>query len=483
MNSNESVKKWLIFIALIFLIFSVLTTSFYGNTDTYDYSNVAKLFSGDFNAKIRTSHSFLYGFIHYPLVDLMDSFFIFKISSLIFLGLIVYSTYIISGRNKKALLLSVFSPIVWFMAPWISPIQLASLLFIWGYYFIKKYELSSKLGHLFYSGALIGISWAFWDGVLFFIPLFAISFLYNKKLSHFLIFLISIFIGIIPRLIIDQILFGFAFQGILRHIMATLSILFYGGFSGNTLSSRAMSLILLFFIPWFSYIFAKKEVFKSNKKEIYFLSLSLIILFINSQIRMLLLFYPIIIILLSKNLTEKSFNKQLSIFIIISLIVVLPYFMQLDNNIGNLQGQDIGSLIAFNIDVKERFSKEVISADLKKIGSEYPNQVFLVGNEDDSYASLSNVYWGEDIKEFVSIQDYRIFMSGDPVISKKTICTNNKIYERRDFCATILIRNSFSDKTDYNSINYAISDKKDLSLEGFEFVKKYESLYLFRKTN
>ncbi len=227
MALNESIKRWLVASYLIAFISIVLMTNFYGNTDIYDYSNVAKFFSGDFNAKIRTSHSFLYGFMHYPLVDLMDNFLIFKITSLIFLGLIIYSTYIISGRNRKALLLFIFSPIIWYMAPWISPIQLASLLILWSYFFIKKYDLSSKLKYLFYSGALVGISWAFWDGILFFIPLFAISFLYNKKSSHFLLFFIFVSIGVIPRLIVDQILFGFAFQGIIRHIMATASILIY----------------------------------------------------------------------------------------------------------------------------------------------------------------------------------------------------------------------------------------------------------------
>ena len=221
MTLNKTAKLWVIFLFLVALVSLVLMTNFYGNTDIYDYSNVAKFFSGDFNARIRTSHSYLYGFIHSPLVDIMNNFFIFKITSLIFLGLIIYSTYLISGGNKKALFLSLFSPIIWFMAPWISPIQIASLLFLWGYYFIKRYDEIPLKTYLFYSGALIGLSWAFWDGILFFMPLFAIIFLYNKRVSNFILFFVFTVVGAMPRLIMDQILFGFAFNGIIRHIMSS----------------------------------------------------------------------------------------------------------------------------------------------------------------------------------------------------------------------------------------------------------------------
>ena len=73
-----------------------------------------------------------------------------------------------SNKNKKTLLLILTSPIVWFMAPWISPIQLSSLLFLWGYYFIKKYDEKGKIKNLFYSALFLGLSWAFWDPIIYF---------------------------------------------------------------------------------------------------------------------------------------------------------------------------------------------------------------------------------------------------------------------------------------------------------------------------
>ena len=55
------------------------------------------------------------------------------------------SIYYISGKDRKTLLLIVTAPIFWYMAPFINPIQIASLFFLWGYYFISKYDKKEKI--------------------------------------------------------------------------------------------------------------------------------------------------------------------------------------------------------------------------------------------------------------------------------------------------------------------------------------------------
>ncbi|MBD3252465.1 hypothetical protein GF386_01920, partial [Candidatus Pacearchaeota archaeon] len=144
------------------LIIVTFATNFYGNVDIADYSNVAKFFAGEYKAKIRSSHSYLYGFIQSPFVFLFKSYIFFKISNLIILALIIYSVYKITN-NKKALWLMLLSPIVWYMAPFISPIQLASLFLLWSWFFIKKYDSNQRLKYLFISGILLGLSWAVYD--------------------------------------------------------------------------------------------------------------------------------------------------------------------------------------------------------------------------------------------------------------------------------------------------------------------------------
>ena len=168
-------RNWIIIFLLTLLTLITLLTGYEGSTDVGDYSDVAKYFSGDYAAKIRSSHSYFYGFLVSPLIALFGSFIVFKILSLIFLLLIVYSVYLITGKNKKTFWLMIFSPIIWYMVPWVNSIQLSALLFLWAYIFVKKYDKTEKFKFLILSGILVGLSWAFWDAILFFSVIFAIA--------------------------------------------------------------------------------------------------------------------------------------------------------------------------------------------------------------------------------------------------------------------------------------------------------------------
>ncbi len=479
-------------IAIVLLIVITAATKFGGGSDINDYADSAKFFAEKYDAKIRTSHSYLYGLIHAPFVGLFDSFWIFKITSLISLLLIVYSVYIISNKDKRAPWLMLLSPIVWYMSPWISPIQLASLLFLWGWYFIKKYDagkdIKKNILYLLYSGLLIGLSWAFWDGVLFFIPLLMISFFCDKKLIHTLYYLAFILIGALPRFILDQILFGFAFFTVLRHITASLALTFLGGFyeQGN-LSGIGSFILLIIFFPVFTFILFRKRIFSENKKTAIFILLSIILLIINSQIRFVLLVAPIIILSINKYLAKREYLIQIAVSLIIILAVINPYILQIkyDLGIGEEKGAEFESFARnFNkIALSNKFERDIIKEDINKIAEEYPNQTFVVGNNNDNYRVLANLYWGGKVKEFVSIEDYRLSFEESPTISKKELCSKVKIKERRDICLSIYIRKAFNDDTEYGSIKYGISFDDNLKLEGFEFVKKYDKLSVFQKIN
>src|SRR3989338_8890418 len=91
-------KNWIIGISALLIILT-LATSYYGFGDIGDYADTAKFFAGEYDAKIRSSHSYLLGFIHAPFVALFGSFIAFKISSLIALFLLMYSVYFISVIN------------------------------------------------------------------------------------------------------------------------------------------------------------------------------------------------------------------------------------------------------------------------------------------------------------------------------------------------------------------------------------------------
>ena len=101
--------------------------------------------------------------------------------------------------------------------------------------------------------------------------------------------------------------------------------------------------------------------------------------------------------------------------------------------------------------------------------------------DEDFYANLAVIYWGDQINEFISIQDYRLGMSGEKVIFEKEFHPYPNIDERREIWIKGGISKTTNDKTDYNSIKYALSDKKEIDLNGFKLVKSYDMLNVFEK--
>src|SRR3989344_1344291 len=90
----------IIFLILFVLIVLTFATTYYGSNDIGDYADTAKFFAGKYSAKLRNPHNNDFGIIHAPFVKFTESFVFFKISSLIFLLLIVCSIYIITGEKK-----------------------------------------------------------------------------------------------------------------------------------------------------------------------------------------------------------------------------------------------------------------------------------------------------------------------------------------------------------------------------------------------
>lgn len=484
-KQKETFKSRNIILVTILLLFllSVLTR-YYGSADIGDYADTARFFSGEYQAKLRSSHSILYGLIHAPFVKLTDNFISFKISSVLWLSLLILSLYYMSNKNKKVLLLFTTAPLVWYMAPWINPIQLSSLLFLWGYYFITKYEEKTKLRYLFYSGLLLGLAWAFWESVLYFTIILAFCFLYNKKAVHFLLFFVFLFIGILPKLLVDQFFFGFAFYSILKHFFALLAFTFYGGIYGQQETRTIVNLLfILLMVPFYTFLLCTKKYFTENKKLAIFILLSLFISwFSGGHLRYLFIVLPIIILFLSKTMDNKQFKIQILIFLILTLLVINPYILQIGYK---TNGEEFESFVLNlpNLQLTKLSAsyEATIQKDLKEIAEDFPNQEFIVGNQPDDYQRLAHLYWDNKIKEFISIQDYELFLKNETTISGKTLCSESKIQNRRDICITIELKKALIDKTDYKNVKYAISLDKNFSLEGFDFIKKYKILSVFEK--
>lgn len=479
---------------LIILIFSVLiiltfATSYYGSGDIADYSNPAKFFAGKFPAKIRTSHSYMLGFIHTPFVWLTNSFIMFKVTSLIFLSLIIYSVYIINKKDKRSFWLMLLSPVVWYMAPSINPIQLSALFLLWAYYFIEKYDKTKNLPSLFYSGILIGLGWAVWDTIIFFGAILGILFLYNRKFSHFIYFVFFIFLGLTPRLILDYFLFDFAFFTTLKTFLSGFVNLtggIYGKASGHTPKTFANLFSVFLTIPLYFWILYKPKYLKENKKTIAFLSLSILLILFNPQIRYTLALIPIIIVLLGGHLSEKQFKRQIFFSLFVLFLFIIPHIIQIPYNIDNkVSTEGIGFTYllsnSFNVNLNKQSANDLVKQDLEEILTEYPNETFVVGNKPDDYQILAHLSWNQNVQEFVSIQDYELEMRNETVLYEKKFMPVPNIKNRRQIWIAGGLNKNENDDTDYDSITLGLGIDEPIKPEGFSIVKKYNRLYLSKK--
>jgi len=481
-------NKSIIIIVFSILILITILTQYYGSTDITDYSNVAKFFAGESAAKVRNTHSYLFGFLHFPFISLFKNFFIFKITSLIFLSLIIYSIYIINKKDKRAFWLILLSPIIWYMAPWTSPIQLAALLFLWAYYFIEKYNKTEKLSYLFYSGIFIGFGWAVWDTIFYFGLFLAFVFLFNKKLYHCFYFLLFLIIGLTPRLVLDSFLFNFPFYTIIKNIFAGICNMTFGGIyhDPSVVSPRNfINLFSIFLLTPIYFWILFKSIFKKNKKTIVFLLLSIFMILANPQMRYTLIIIPIMVTILAREINKKQFKRQIFLSLFIILLIIIPYVIQINYSINYPISKGGPEFPYFfenlkTLQIREKLQKEtdIIGRDLQKIVKEYPNQVFVVGNLPDNYRGLAHIYWGENVKEFVSIQDYNLVLKNETILYEKKIMLNPNINTRRQIWIAGGVNKNENDLTDYEKINYGIGFGEPIKIQNFEVIKKYDFLYL-----
>lgn len=476
---EKSIKITVVLLAVLVLV--SLATSYYGSIDTHEYAGSAKYFAGNYNADIRASHSMLYGFVHAPLVWLFNSLVVFKLTSLLCLVLIIISAYYISGKSRKVLLLMAAAPLVWYMGPWINPIQLASLLFLWSFYFINKFNREEKLSFLIYSGILAGLATAFWNSILYVFLIMMVCFFYKKKVNSLCVFLFAYIIGMLPLFIFDQATSGFFLFSMAKTFISNVTVFMQGNIYGEAIrsSSAAFYISFIILIPVFGYLALNRKNFGENPRVVMFIILTILFFLLNAQIRYLLVLYPIIIIYMSKNMTVRQFRIQFYLFLVLSLIVIVPYLIQIGYSTNS---PDFKSLVENAGKWTVSPAQDVILArDINQISKDYPGQSFIVGPTADNFELPALVYWGKDVKEFVSIQDYQMFLENKTVLFEKRFESHSTIQDRRQIWIEGGLSVNPDDKTDFSSIRYAISFNESLGIDGFKEIKKFDLLYLFEK--
>ncbi len=469
-------------IFLLLLLFSLaLLTPYYGSTDLGDYADVAKYFAGLLKAKIRNSHSYLFGFLHAPFVRIMQNFLIFKITNLLLLCLLIFSVSKITSQ-PKALWLMMLAPAVWYSAPWITPLPIASLCLLWAFVFMEKYDATQRITYLLSSGIFVGLGLAFWNTLLYLALFLMIVYLYNKSVLHFVGFILALGIGLLPLLLLDFLLFNFPFYTLIKTTMGNLVATFLGGIYGGEsypldvrfLISRVLFLSALPIYFWTLYL---PQRFRENRKRMIFLTLSLLLFLVVLQLRYLIILTPLMVVAITRYLTPIQFKRQVIISFLVSLLFVIPYVLQISALRGDLYGTDIGS---FSLPLPES-PAEMITEDLHDISEEYPDATLVVGNKPDDYQLLAHLYWGSRIKEFVSVQDYELALRNQSVLFEKRFMPAPNIAERRQIWIIGGIGKNLDDPTDYQRITLGIGVGEPLQLNGFTLVKRYRYLYLSKR--
>lgn len=470
---------------LVFLALISLATHYSGSTDTGDYADSAKYFAGKYSADVRNSHSYLFGYLHYPFIKFFDSFIIFKITSILFLILIIVSVYHMTN-SRKAFWLMCLSPAVWYMAPWINPIQLASLILLWAFYFVSLYEQDKGIKNLIYSGILIGLGIGIWNTMLFMGIIFGLVFLIDKKLVNSIYFSLSVLIGLIPLFWIDWTLFGFPFYTLIKTTMSNFIATLFGGIYGAESGSFGIKIFRIFLIflciPLYFWTLYNKRYFQENKKSLIFVSLTLILIISNAQLRYIIALIPIMVILTSEFIDEKQFKRQIILSLIISLVFIIPYIFQIGFSLSNDPfGVDVQNVATLNgIGIYTGFADNGLVDSINEITKTVPNQTFLVGNAPDDYQMLAHFYWGNKVKEFVSIQDYDLWKNNQSTIFEKSFSPSPRIEERRQIFFVGGIKKS-ADDTDFADIQYAIGIDGPIEADEFELLQRFDRLYLSKK--
>jgi len=318
---------WFFVFCLILFLFSLLTTRVQFH-DVYEYITVSKALAGVSNLDIYVTHSILYPFIISLFLRIFSNMFMIKFVNILILMLIggvIYS----QSKSKKSFFIFAFSPIVWYLSIQITPIILASLFLLLAYIFLNKEEKK----YFVWSGVFLGLSVAIYTpmGIISFF--FVLFYLWEKRLYQIMIYFVSMFVGLLPRLLLEMYFFGNPIYTFIRFFGARfiISVGLHEGASNFVFMNTLIGIIYLITISPFIYRLSFLTKI-GEKKTFYFILISLSFLLITTPvIKYFFLLTPLIILMLGRTLNYKEIKIHMLISIIIIIILTFGFFGNTDD--------------------------------------------------------------------------------------------------------------------------------------------------------
>jgi hypothetical protein len=410
-------KKKFLFLAfcVVLISFSFLATKVHFH-DVYEYITIGKVLGGVDNLNIYVTHSILYSSIISIFLKVLPSMLTIKFVNLLCLILISFILYSYS-KDKKAFIIFIFSPIVWYLSIQITPIILASLFLLLAYIFIEKGDKKSFI----ISGICLGLSIAAYTPMLVISALFIITNFWKKKFNNVLLYLLLVFVGLMPRLILEMYFFGNPIYTFIRYFgaRAIISIGLHEGASDFNLFGTLKGILSLLAIsPLIYKLSSLKKIGEQNKLYFVLLSMSFLLI-ISPSIKYFFLLTPIIILLLSKILTQ----KEIKIHLVISLILII--FLT-------------HSFFGVNEDV-------LIKEDIQKIVQDF--EVSHIIAEPYKADKISTYLWADSPK-VVWFMNYNAEIGGDDVLKSYEfdLNKNERIKTREIVGAGMKFKNGYSEE-------------------------------------
>lgn len=451
---NKKVLFTVLLFALALLVFNIYTTKVIF-TDVAQYLNVGKEFADLAVSKVRNTPGYAYGFILGEVLKFSPTLLAAKLFNAFWLVLDGILLYLIT-RRWRSLILWMFSPLVWYMGSWISPLMPVSFLLLFAYYNIKQFEKTNKKKYLAFSGLALGLISTLWWAGIYLSAFFVLSFLSFRKLLMTVFFGIFFSLTFSLRILMDYSLFKSPFYSSLKGFGSNIA---YGtGLAGaeRALTSTLGELALLTVIisPLLFRFYRVNPI--ENMKEYAFLFLTSALFIANLQLRYFIVIAPIMFLVLSDSLTKRDIKAHILLSLVLIFFLTQPYFGPTE-------------------DYK-------ITQDLEKLTADFPDKTFIVGTENspEGYADmLSTLYWGNKVKEFVEYTEYKLSLTNESVFRSYHLSSKPEINDLRKIDLTL--RYLRTDDRDYKDVKLLVIVGNKPQPEGFRLIKEYEILKVYQR--
>mgnify|MGYP005624028647 FL=1 len=444
-------KQIILYFAIFIILLIILNAVFlhFGYNDKEEYVVNSRFITDDTPlTSIRCSHNCIYPYFQSMFTNIADSIYTLKIINTIFLLLTTVLLYL-TTKKQKTLLLALTSPIIWYLSTAITPLIISSFLFFVSYLYLKKNKL-------ILSGLFLGLTTLFWDASLFIVPIYLLAFFYNKSVKQLLTITIPAIITFSIRILFDLIYFNFPLYSLYRFLGTTYLTLFQMGVWSERIADIPIYnylLLILIISPLFITLFFHKKLWKTNKEELIFMILSLILFIKIAQPRFMLILFPIAILLLTKTLSKKELLIHTVVSLLIIALLLVPIYQT---------------------------SQELTETqkDIYQIASDYPNQSFIAGSPSNTLLSenLAALYYGDQIDYIIGYQEYT-YLKNNECYQTYTLQSYSTLNNLRQ---AILTFELCPVEKDYQDFNYLISQEPTTDLEDFELIQEYNTLYLYQ---